>query len=202
MTLPLTEIMRDVVRQEADGLAALAKTMDENWTRAVLALDGVRRSGGRAIVSGVGKSGHVGRKIAATLASTGTPAFFLHGTEASHGDLGMIAPGDAVVMLSASGSTREMRDVAAACRDRGVALVLITRNASGELAAHADHVLLLPDLPEADPNGLAPTVSSTQTLAAGDALAIALMRLAGFTRADFGRHHPGGKLGIEARGGN
>lgn len=194
------DIMREVLRREAEAILALADRLDESWAAAVAALDAVRRAGGRIVLSGVGKSGHVGRKIAATLASTGSPACFVHGAEASHGDLGMIAPGDAVVMLSASGGTRELLDLAVFCRDQGRTLVLVTQNEAGELAAHADHVLLLPRLPEAEPNGLAPTTSSTMTLAAGDALAVALMRLAGFGPADFARFHPGGKLGQKARG--
>lgn len=196
----LLDIMRAVTRQEAAALEALAAALDDRWSKAVMALDSVRRGGGRIVVSGVGKSGHVGRKIAATLASTGAPAFFVHATEASHGDLGMLMPGDGLVLLSASGATRELADIAVAGKARGLAVILITRNAGSPLGLQAGHVLLLPDLAEADPNGLAPTTSSTQMLAAGDAIAIALMRLAGFTPADFARHHPGGKLGEQARG--
>lgn len=193
------DIMRKVLRQEAAGLAALADGLDGGWSDAVMALHAVRQAGGRIIVCGIGKSGHVGRKMAATLASTGAPAFFLHGTEASHGDLGMVLPSDALILLSASAGTHELTDVAMAARARGVMTLLITRNPNGALCQYATHVLLMPPTPEADPNGLAPTTSSTQTLAAGDALAMALMQLVGFGTSDFAKHHPGGKLGEQAR---
>ncbi len=197
----LIETLRGVLRQEAEALTALSAQVDASWLAIVRLLDETRRAGGRVIVAGVGKSGHIGRKIAATFASTGTPAFFVHGTEASHGDLGMIQPGDCVLMLSASGGTKELFDIAADCARRAIPLALITRKAESELGRAANHLLLLPDLPEACPNGQAPTTSSTATLAAGDALAVALMRIAGFGAADFGRYHPGGQLGLAARGG-
>jgi arabinose-5-phosphate isomerase len=187
--------MRSVLEQEAAALLAMAKGVDDTWLAVLALFDSVRKAGGRIIVSGVGKSGHVGRKIAATLASTGTPAFFIHGTEASHGDLGMIRAGDAVLMLSASGGTGELLDLAHHARATGLPMVLISKKADGTLGLLADHVLSLPDLPEACPNGQAPTTSSTATLAAGDALAVALMRLAGFSAKDFRHFHPGGQLG-------
>ncbi|MCO4053604.1 MAG: SIS domain-containing protein [Bosea sp.] len=192
----LIDAMRRVVDEEAEALRVMARGIDAGWLAALRVLDAVRRAGGRIIVSGVGKSGHVGRKIAATLASTGAPAFFVHGAEASHGDLGMVLEGDAVLLLSASGGTRELLDIAHDARRRALPLLIITRKAEGELARLADHVLLLPDVPEACLNGQAPTTSSTATLAAGDALAVALMRLAGFTAEDFRRRHPGGQLGL------
>ena len=189
------DAMCSVLEQEAAALLAMAKGVDETWLAVLALFDKVRKAGGRIIVSGVGKSGHVGRKIAATFASTGTPAFFIHGTEASHGDLGMIRAGDVVLMLSASGGTGELLDLAHHARATGLPMVLISKKADSALGLLADHVLSLPDLPEACPNGQAPTTSSTATLAAGDAVAVALMRLAGFTAEDFRHFHPGGQLG-------
>ena len=191
--------LRNVLQQEAAALTAMAAMVDDGWLAVVELFDQVRQRGGRIIVSGVGKSGHIGRKIAATFASTGTPALFMHGTEASHGDLGLIMAGDAVLLLSASGSTRELLDIASFAKEFRHPLVLISRHAAGPLGQLADHVLLLPDVPEACPNGQAPTTSSTATLAAGDALAVALMRLAGFSADDFRQRHPGGKLGEKPR---
>jgi arabinose-5-phosphate isomerase len=147
------------------------------------------------IVSGMGKSGHVGSKIAATLASTGTPSFFVHAAEASHGDLGMIAPGDAVLALSNSGETPELADLVSYTRRFGIPLVAITSRGKSTLAEAADVVLLLPDVGEACPLGLAPTTSTTLMIALGDALAVALLERRGFTADDFKVFHPGGKLG-------
>lgn len=195
----LLDAMRTVLRQEADALLALAAQVDGEWLRALHVLAYVRARGGRIIVCGVGKSGHVGRKIAATLASTGTPSFFVHGTEASHGDLGMITKGDVLLMLSASGGTAELMDVAQFAGGNAIPLLLITRKPESPLGRLATHIIRLPDVPEACPNGQAPTTSSTATLAAGDALAVALMHMAGFSRSDFGRFHPCGQLGLSAR---
>lgn len=187
--------MRSVVEQEAAALTAMASLIDASWLGAIAVLDAARRGGGRIIVSGVGKSGHIGKKIAATLASTGTPAFFMHGTEASHGDLGMVLGGDAVLMISASGATRELMDLARFAHGNKVPLILISRRKDSPLGQLASEVISLPDVPEACPNGQAPTTSSTTTLAAGDALAIGLMQIAGFGPDDFRRVHPGGTLG-------
>ncbi len=195
----LIDAMRNVLRAEADALLALALLVDATWLQALQALDMTRQRGGRVIVCGVGKSGHVGKKIAATFASTGTPSVFLHGTEASHGDLGIIQPQDAVLMLSASGGTTELLDVAHFCQREAVPLLLITRKPDSALGRLASHMIRLPDVPEACPNGQAPTTSSTATLATGDALAVALMHISGFSRADFGRYHPGGQLGLALR---
>jgi arabinose-5-phosphate isomerase len=192
-------VMRDVMIAEADALTRMAGALDQTWADAVVMLDGVRRKGGRIIVCGIGKSGHIGRKIAASLASTGAPAVFMQGTEASHGDLGIVLTGDAMIMLSASGSTHELLDAAHACKDRGVPLVLISRKADSPLGRLATFTLPIPDLPEAGPLGLAPTTSAAAMLAAGDALAMALMSASGFTAADFSRNHPGGALGKAAR---
>ncbi len=154
---------------------------------------------GRVVVSGMGKSGHIARKIAATLASTGTPALFVHPAEASHGDLGMIVAGDAVLLLSNSGETPELADLIAHCRRFALPLIAITTEPASTLAKQADTVLLLPKMPEACPMGLAPTTSTTMQLALGDALAVALLRRRGFTAADFRQFHPGGKLGARLK---
>jgi arabinose-5-phosphate isomerase len=151
------------------------------------------------VLTGVGKSGHVGRKIAATLASTGTPSFFVHATEASHGDLGMVGPDDAVLALSKSGETRELADVLAYCKRFGIPLVAMTARADSALGRAADVLLLLPDLPEATDGVDAPTTSTTLQIALGDALAVALLERRGFTALDFRVFHPGGKLGAALR---
>ncbi len=181
---------------EAAGLAALEAALSnglgEPFAAAVALL---KRVQGRVIVTGMGKSGHVGRKIAATLASTGTPAFFVHPGEASHGDLGMVTADDAILALSWSGETVELRDLVAFSRRFGVGLVAITSDAESALGKAADVVLALPRAEEACPNGLAPTTSTLMQLAVGDALAIALLEERGFTAADFRTFHPGGKLG-------
>ncbi len=187
---------RAVLATEAAGLRALASSLDGAFTRAVSVMSAIA---GRVVVSGMGKSGHVARKIAATLASTGTPALFVHPAEASHGDLGMILPGDAVLALSNSGETPELADLIAHCRRFGLPLIAITREAKSALAEQADVVLLLPDMPEACPMGLAPTTSTTMQLALGDALAVALLTRRGFTAADFRQFHPGGKLGARLK---
>lgn len=150
---------------------------------------------GRVMVSGMGKSGHIARKIAATLASTGTPAYFVHPGEASHGDLGMIKPSDAILLLSWSGETKELADIITYARRRRIGLIAITAGADSTLAGKADVALVLPRSEEACPNGLAPTTSTTMQLAIGDALAIALLEARGFTAANFRDFHPGGQLG-------
>jgi arabinose-5-phosphate isomerase len=183
---------RDVLAAEAGGLRALAASLDATFTRAVDLLAAVP---GRVVVSGIGKSGHIARKIAATLASTGTPAQFVHPAEASHGDLGMVVRGDAVLLLSNSGETAELADLIRHARRFGLPLVGITGNAGSTLARAADAVLLLPAAPEGCPMGLAPTTSTTMQLALGDALAVALLRRRGFGPSDFGTIHPGGRLG-------
>lgn len=180
------------VRTQAGALTALAETLDGAFTAAVDALKGVE---GRVIVTGMGKSGHVGRKIAATLASTGTPAFFVHPAEASHGDLGMITPKDTVLALSKSGESAELADLIEFTRRFKIPLISMTTGTGNALARAADIAIGLPDAPEACPNGLAPTTSTTLALVLGDALAIALLEERGFTSEDFGQFHPGGKLG-------
>ncbi|WP_377808190.1 SIS domain-containing protein [Azospirillum sp. A29] len=181
-----------VLRTEADALLALAGSLDGKFLRALDILQGIE---GRVIVTGMGKSGHVARKIAATMASTGTPAFFVHPGEASHGDLGMIAKIDAVVALSNSGETHELADIIAYTRRFGIPLIGMTRRAASALAEQSDVALVIPPEPEACPLGLAPTTSTTMMLALGDALAVALLERRGFSAADFREFHPGGQLG-------
>jgi arabinose-5-phosphate isomerase len=159
----------------------------------------IRRASGRVVVTGMGKSGHVGRKFAATLASTGTPALFVHAAEASHGDLGMIQPDDVVVALSWSGETAELAAIVAHSRRFNVGLIAMTSNPDSTLAREADVALILPKAPEACPNGLAPTTSTTMQMALGDALAVALLEARGFSRQDFFVYHPGGKLGAQLK---
>ncbi len=183
---------RRVLEHAKGGIDALAAGLGDNF---VAALDILSRVTGRAIVSGMGKSGHVGRKIAATLASTGTPAFFVHAAEASHGDLGMIAAGDAVLAISNSGETPELSDLISYTRRFGIPLIAITSRAGSSLAEAADVALLLPNVGEAGALGLAPTTSTTLMIALGDAIAVALLERRGFTADDFKVYHPGGQLG-------
>ncbi len=190
------DVARSVLGTEAAGLRALAAALDSGFDRAVEILAACT---GRIIVSGMGKSGHIARKTAATLASTGSPAFFVHPAEASHGDLGMVQPGDAVLLFSNSGETPELADLVAHARRFGLKLIAITGRAGSTLARAADEALLLPNAPEACPNGLTPTTSTTMQLALGDALAVALLTRRGFTATDFRAFHPGGKLGARLR---
>lgn len=186
------EAAKRLFRLEAEGIMALAETLDDNFCAAVQTLSDVN---GRVIVSGMGKSGHIGRKIAATLASTGTPSHYVHPGEASHGDLGMITKSDAVIALSNSGETPELRDIAEYAKRFSIPLIVITSKAGSTLTELADVVLLLSPVPEACPMGLAPTTSTTMSLAMGDALAVALLERKGFSAQDFRVLHPGGKLG-------
>jgi arabinose-5-phosphate isomerase len=184
---------RRVLAAEADALTIMASRLGAEFSRALDLL--TRDTGGRVIVTGMGKSGHVGRKIAATLASTGTPALYVHPAEASHGDLGMITGLDALLALSNSGETAELTDIVTFSRRYGIPLVAITSRTESSLAEAADLALILPDVGEACPMGLAPTSSTTMMLALGDALAVALLERKGFSSADFQVFHPGGKLG-------
>jgi arabinose-5-phosphate isomerase len=190
------EVARSVLATEAAGLDALAASLGPEFTQAVDCLAG---TSGRIVVSGMGKSGHVARKIAATFASTGTAALFVHPAEASHGDLGMIVRGDTILALSNSGETAELADIVAHARRFGLPLVAITARSDSTLAQSADVALLLPQSAEACPMGLAPTTSTTMQMALGDALAVALLTRRGFTEADFRRFHPGGRLGARLR---
>jgi arabinose-5-phosphate isomerase len=177
---------------EARALLGLTARQGEGFTRAVQAL---LACGGRVVVMGMGKSGHVGRKIAATLASTGTPAFFVHPAEASHGDLGMVTPGDVVLAISNSGESDELAAILPAIRRLGVTLVAMTGRAESSLARHADIVLNSAVEEEACPLNLAPTASTAAQMALGDALAVAALDARGFREEDFARSHPGGSLG-------
>jgi len=181
---------------EGEGIDALAAALrDRLGAPFIAAVDMIRAAPGRVIVTGMGKSGHVGRKIASTLASTGTPAFFVHAAEASHGDLGMLASGDVIIALSWSGETAELKDLTDYSRRFRIGLIALTANPDSALAKTADVVLAVPQAREACPHNLAPTTSSLMQLALGDALAIALLESRGFTAVDFGLLHPGGKLG-------
>ncbi len=186
------EVARRVIRAEIDGLEQLSQTLDAAFGAA---LDRCAAARGRLIVTGIGKSGHVARKIAATLASTGAPAQFVHAAEASHGDLGMIGAEDVILALSNSGESAELADILAYSRRFKIPLIAITGGRGSTLAEAADVVLLLPRAAEACPMGLAPTTSTTIMMAIGDALAIALLERKGFSSVDFQRFHPGGRLG-------
>ena len=181
-----------VLRIEGEALLAMAGALPAGFAAAVERLMATR---GRVVVSGIGKSGHVARKIAATFSSTGTPALFLHPAEASHGDLGTVTPGDTVVALSNSGETAELGDLIAHTRRLAIGLVAITGRGASTLAQAADLTLTLPAAPEACIMGLAPTTSTTMALALGDALAVALMERRGFAADHFRDFHPGGRLG-------
>lgn len=185
-----------VLRLEAQGLedlrAALGDGLGAPVAEAVDLIDGIA---GRLVVTGMGKSGHIGRKIAATMASVGTPALYVHPGEASHGDLGMITKGDAVLALSNSGQTEELSDTIAFCLRFGIPLIGMTGRANSSLAEQATVALILPPADEACPMGLAPTTSTTMMLALGDALAVALLERKGFSAEAFHMLHPGGKLG-------
>jgi arabinose-5-phosphate isomerase len=184
------------IETENEGLAALATAVGDGLGAAfVAAVEEIRGARGRLIVTGMGKSGHVARKIAATLASTGTPAFFVHAADASHGDLGMITSDDVMLALSWSGETEELKNLITYSRRFGISLIAVTGNAASTLGKAADIVLALPQAREACPHNLAPTTSALMQLALGDALAIALLESRGFTAIDFGVFHPRGRLG-------
>ena len=187
---------RRVLDEEARALGLMAAGLGEPFRAAVALIGG---ASGRIVLTGVGKSGHVGRKIAATLASTGTSALFVHATEASHGDLGMIGGGDVILALSKTGETRELADTIAYAKRFGIPLIAMTASATSALGRAADILLLLPDVAEAADVLNAPTTSTTLQIALGDALAVALVERRGFTPQQFGQFHPGGKLGAMLR---
>src|SRR5467141_4555546 len=181
---------------ETGGLDALSAAIESGLGQAFIrAVAMIKAARGRVIVSGMGKSGHIGNKIAATLSSTGTPAFFVHPAEASHGDLGMIAGNDVIVALSWSGETTELKNLIDYSRRFRIGLIAVTADAASTLGKAADITLALPQAREACPHNLAPTTSSLMQLALGDALAIALLESRGFTALDFRKLHPGGRLG-------
>ena len=181
------------IDSEIRAIEELKKSLDaESFTKA---LDFMQNSTGRIIITGMGKSGHIGKKIAASLASTGTPSFFVHPAEASHGDLGMITDDDVVIAISNSGESRELIDILNYCKRFGIKLIAITKNQDSSLGKAGDVVLLLPNNGEACPLGLAPTSSTTATLVLGDILTIRMIERKGFSKEDFNDRHPGGKLG-------
>lgn len=192
--IPFLATARRVITQEAEALHDLAHSLDQSFADAIrLLLD----AKGRVIVSGMGKSGHIARKIAATFASTGTPAHFVHPAEASHGDLGMMQRGDVVVVLSNSGETPELANLVAYTRRFGIPMIGVASRADSTLIQQADVGIILPQRGEACGTGIVPTISTTMTLALGDALAIALMEHRAFTPENFRDFHPGGKLGAQ-----
>jgi arabinose-5-phosphate isomerase len=183
-----------VLKTEGEALLAFADSLDEAF---VAAAQAIFKAKGRIITSGMGKSGHIARKIAATLASTGTPAYFVHPAEASHGDLGMITQGDLCLVLSNSGETSELSDIIAHTRRFGITLIGVASRPQSTLLTSADIALVLPDQPEACAIGMAPTTSTTMSLALGDALCVAVMEMRGFAKENFQTFHPGGKLGAQ-----
>jgi arabinose-5-phosphate isomerase len=193
---PLIASALRTLETEAGGITALAAAIHDGLGQSfIAAVDLIRAARGRVIVTGMGKSGHIGRKIAATLASTGTPAFFVHPGEASHGDLGMIATDDVIMALSWSGETVELKDLIDYSRRFRIGLLAVTAVADSTLGSAADVVLTLPQAREACPHNLAPTTSTLMQQALGDALAVALLESRGFTALDFRLFHPGGRLG-------
>ena len=189
----MTERAREVVKLNIEALEALERSIDVSLARAV---DVIMSRPGYVVVTGMGKSGHIGGKIAATLASTGTNAFFVHPAEMSHGDLGMLRPDVTLLALSNSGESRELRDPLIYCQRNNIPVIAITQRPTSFLGRNAAVCLTMPKVAEACPNGLAPTTSTLMTLALGDALAMVLMDRRQFTAMDFGLHHPGGALGM------
>lgn len=172
------------------------RNMEENLDASLSdVLDLLQKMTGRIIVTGMGKSGHIGTKIAATFASTGTPSFFVHPAEASHGDLGMLTENDVVLAISNGGESKELSDILVYCKRYGIPLIAVTKNPESSLGKAGDYILKLPDYREACPLGMAPTSSTTATLILGDVLAVCLMERKGFSKLDYKRRHPGGKLG-------
>lgn len=180
------------INSEIDTIIKLRDSLGKSFTQALNAMQNAK---GRIIITGMGKSGHIGKKIAASLASTGTPSFFVHPAEASHGDLGMITNNDVVIAISNSGESKELVDILNYCKRFGITLISITKNPDSSLGKAGDIILQLPNNGEACPLGLAPTSSTTATLVLGDILTAGLIQRRGFTKADFNDRHPGGKLG-------
>lgn len=194
MTTPFLDTARRVIRAESAALETLAESLDDRFR---IAIDMMRACKGRVIVTGIGKSGHIAKKIAATLASTGTPAQFVHPAEASHGDLGMITAADVVLAISNSGEAPELGNLIAYSRRFDIPLIGMTSRPESALGSQSDVILALPQLGEACGTGAVPTISTTMTLALGDALAVALMENRAFTAEHFRNFHPGGKLGAQ-----
>ncbi len=192
MTNKDIESARRTIDKEVDALRIMESELDSSLTEA---LDMIQAAKGRVIVTGMGKSGHIGNKIAATLASTGTPSFFVPPAEASHGDLGMLTDDDVVLAISNGGESKELSDILIYCKRYGIPLISMTKNPDSTLGKAGDIILRLPDAGEACPLGMAPTSSTTATLVLGDILAIALMERKGFSKNNYKQRHPGGKLG-------
>lgn len=186
------ESAHHTIDKEIEALRIMENELDNSLSDA---LDMMQQAKGRVIITGMGKSGHVGKKIAATLASTGTPSFFVHPAEASHGDLGMITEEDVIVAISNGGESKELSDILIYCKRYGIPLISMTKNPESTLGKAGNILLRLPDIGEACPLGLAPTSSTTATLVLGDILAIALMERKGFSKSNYKQRHPGGKLG-------
>lgn len=191
----LASIVSRAIAVDREGLDALADAVPSLESALSATLNTIHHMQGRLIVTGLGKSGHVGSKLAATFASTGTPAYFLHPSEASHGDLGMVQSTDVILALSWSGETRELSDVIGYSKRRSVPLIALTGSAEGTLAKSADVAIVLPKVREACPHNLAPTTSTLLQMAMGDALAVALLEMKGFSEENFHGFHPGGSLG-------
>lgn len=192
MSNNIKEVARKVLKDEAEGIALLDSFFDENFT---LAIKKILEISGKVIVTGVGKSGHIGKKISATLSSTGTPSYFVHPTEASHGDMGMVGSEDIIFAISWSGETSELNDIVHFSKQNNIKLISLTSSSESHLASSADISLILPKATEACPNGLAPTTSTTMQLIVGDAIAICLLNERGFDKDKFKSLHPGGQLG-------
>ena len=192
MSNNIKEVARKVLKDEAEGIALLDSFFDENFT---LAIKKILEISGKVIVTGVGKSGHIGKKISATLSSTGTPSYFVHPTEASHGDMGMVGSEDIIFAISWSGETSELNDIVHFSKQNNIKLISLTSSSESHLASSADISLILPKVTEACPNGLAPTTSTTMQLIVGDAIAICLLNERGFDKDKFKSLHPGGQLG-------
>ncbi len=185
-------VAKETISREVEALEIMKDEIDLSFSKA---LDVIQKCRGRLIVTGMGKSGHIGRKIAATFASTGTPSFFVHPGEASHGDLGMLTEEDVLLAISNGGESKELSDILMYCKRYNIPIVAMTKNPDSTLGKAGDYLLKLPDDGEACAIGLVPTSSTTATLVMGDALAVALMERRGFSEIDFKRRHPGGKLG-------
>ncbi|WP_354689799.1 KpsF/GutQ family sugar-phosphate isomerase [Lentibacter algarum] len=192
--LPIVRSARRVLQTEANAILEMVEALPKDFAEVV---ELILKTEGRVIISGVGKSGHIGRKISATLASTGTPSYFVHAAEASHGDLGMITSQDICLLISNSGETNELRDILLHTRRFNIPMIAISSNMGSTLMQSADFKLNLPNLPEACAIGMAPTTSTTLTLALGDAIAVSVMEQRGFGSEDFLKNHPGGKLGAQ-----
>lgn len=192
MTIEDISCAKRTIDKEVEALRTMEKELDNSLSEALDLMQNVK---GRIIVTGMGKSGHIARKIAATLASTGTPSFFVHPGEASHGDLGMLTENDVVLAISNGGESRELSDIILYCKRYGIPLIAMTKNPTSSLGKAGNILLKLPDNGEACPLGLAPTSSTTATLVLGDVIAVCLMERKGFSQVDYKKRHPGGKLG-------